>query len=36
MLGNYVLNYGPFEADCIKYWLLADHLVNKCGMTPAS
>jgi hypothetical protein len=33
MLGNYVLNYGPFEADRIKYWLLADHLVNKSGMT---
>jgi hypothetical protein len=33
MLGNYVLNYGPFEDDRVKYWLLADHLVSKCGMT---
>jgi hypothetical protein len=31
MLGTYVLNYGPFEADRVKYWLLATHLVDKCG-----
>jgi hypothetical protein len=33
MLGNYVLNYGPFEGNRVKYWLLAAHLVEKCGMT---
>lgn len=33
MLGNYVRNYGPFEGNRIKYWLLANHLVNKSGMT---
>jgi hypothetical protein len=33
MLGNYVLNYGPFERDRIKYWLLAAHLVDSCGMS---
>jgi hypothetical protein len=32
-LGNYVLNYGPFEAKRIRYWLLAAHLVDNCGLT---
>ncbi|HEX6679907.1 MAG TPA: hypothetical protein VF063_04605 [Gaiellaceae bacterium] len=32
-LGNYVLNYGPFEPERIRYWLLAAHLVDKCGLT---
>jgi hypothetical protein len=31
-LANYVLNYGPFEADRIRYWPLAAHLVQTCGM----
>jgi len=31
MLGTYVLNYGPFEGDRVKYWLLAAHLVDECG-----
>ena len=30
VLGNYVLNYGPFEADRVNYWLLAKHLVDTC------
>jgi hypothetical protein len=33
MLANYVLNYGPFQPDRVKYWLLATHLVEDCGMT---
>jgi hypothetical protein len=33
MLGNYVLNYGPFEEDRVKYWLLAAHLVDNCGLS---
>ena len=32
-LGNYVLNYGPFEAERIRYWLLAAHLVDNCDLT---
>ena len=28
MLANYVLNYGPFEEERIKYWPFAAHLVN--------
>jgi hypothetical protein len=31
MLSNYLLNYGPFKKDRVKYWLLAAHLVEKCG-----
>lgn len=31
MLATYVLNYGPFRKDRIKYWRLAAHLVDKCG-----
>ena len=31
MLGTYVLNYGPFEADRVKYWRLAAHLVDNQG-----
>lgn len=33
VLGTYVLNYGPFEADRTGYWLLAKHLVETGGMT---
>ena len=32
-LGTYVLNYGPFEADRVKYWRLATLLVDKRGWT---
>ena len=31
MLALYVKNFGPFERNRIQYWLLAKHLVNKCG-----
>ena len=31
MLGTYVQNYGPFEADRVKYWRLAAYLVEQCG-----
>jgi len=33
MLGNYVLNYGPFEEDRIRYWPVAAHLVENCGLS---
>jgi hypothetical protein len=33
MLGNYVLNYGPFEEDRVRYWVLAAHLVDNCGLS---
>ena len=31
MLALYVANFGPFEASRTKYWLLASHLVERCG-----
>jgi len=31
MLATYVANYGPFEENRVKYWLLASYLVEKCG-----
>ncbi len=31
MLALYVTNFGPLEENRIKYWLLARHLVDKCG-----
>jgi hypothetical protein len=31
MLATYVANYGPIEKSRVKYWLLASHLVEKCG-----
>jgi hypothetical protein len=31
ILSSYVLNYGPFEARRVKYWLLAAHLVSELG-----
>jgi hypothetical protein len=31
MLSAYVINYGPFKADRVKYWWLADHLVTQRG-----
>lgn len=31
MLATYVLNYGPFEKERVKYWLFAAHLVDDCG-----
>ena len=33
ILATYVLNYGAFEEDRIRYWPLAEHLVDNCGMT---
>lgn len=31
MLALYTVNYGPFEASRVRYWLLASHLVSKRG-----
>lgn len=31
MLATYLLNYGPFEANRVRYWRLAAHLVETCG-----
>jgi hypothetical protein len=31
MLATYVLNYGPFQKDRIKYWRLAAYIVDKSG-----
>jgi hypothetical protein len=31
MLALYVANFGPFEAGRAKYWLLASHLMERCG-----
>lgn len=31
MLATYVTNYGPFEANRVKYWVLASHLVQGYG-----
>jgi hypothetical protein len=33
MLCSYVLNYGPFETDRVKYWVLAAYLIEKCRWT---
>ncbi|MET0357504.1 MAG: hypothetical protein ABW044_12055 [Cellvibrio sp.] len=33
MLALYVANFGPFEEDRIRHWLLASHLIEKCGWT---
>ncbi len=33
MLALYAANFGAFEEGRINYWLLARHLVNKCGWT---
>src|ERR1700722_16324531 len=33
MLALYVENFGPFEADRLRYWLLAAHLSEKRGWT---
>jgi hypothetical protein len=30
-----VLNFGPFAADRVKYWLVADYLVREGGMCVA-
>lgn len=32
-LATYVRNYGPFQPDRVRYWRLAAHLVDNCGMT---
>jgi hypothetical protein len=31
MLGTYVLNYGRFQADRLRYWTFAAHLVDDVG-----
>jgi hypothetical protein len=31
MLALYVANFGPFEAGRTKYWLLANHLLERRG-----
>lgn len=31
LLGTYFLNYGPFERDRVKYWILAAHLTENVG-----
>jgi hypothetical protein len=33
MLALYVGNFGPFETGRTHYWLLATHLVQRCGWT---
>jgi hypothetical protein len=33
MLATYVLNYGIFEKDRVKYWRFAAHLVENVGWT---
>jgi hypothetical protein len=33
MLATYVLNYGPFEPDRVRYWVLASHLIEQLGLT---
>jgi hypothetical protein len=35
MLALYAANFGAFEEERINYWLLAKHLVNKCGWSVA-
>jgi|GEM_PF-1204671 len=31
LLGMYFLNYGPFERNRVRYWILATHLVDSVG-----
>ncbi|MBV9250026.1 MAG: hypothetical protein JO227_12380 [Acetobacteraceae bacterium] len=31
ILSSYVLNYGPFEPDRVRYWPLASRLMDKMG-----
>ena len=33
MLALYVTNFGPFEENRARHWLLASHLIEKCGWT---
>jgi hypothetical protein len=33
MLSTYVSNYGPFKKERVRYWVLADYLVQRCGWT---
>lgn len=33
LLRSYVMNYGPFEADRVKYWPMATHLMERLGWT---
>lgn len=32
-LADYVVNYGPFAPDRIRFWRLARHLVEGCGIS---
>jgi hypothetical protein len=36
MLALYVRNFGPFEPERVRHWLLAAHLVQRCGWTVGS
>jgi hypothetical protein len=31
ILSSYVLNYGPFQADRLQYWPVAEHLMESLG-----
>ena len=31
MLALYVANFGPFDERCARHWLLAHHLLQRCG-----
>lgn len=33
VLGTYVLNFGPFKAQRIRYWRMASYLVTRGGMS---
>jgi hypothetical protein len=35
VLGTYVLNFGQFENDRVKYWCMASYLVTQGGMSLA-
>jgi hypothetical protein len=35
VLRSYVINYGPFDADRVKYWPLAAQLLHRLGWTVA-
>ena len=36
ILSSYVLNFGPFEVDRIKYWPVTEQVMRRCGMDVAS
>ena len=33
ILRSYVVNYGPFEADRVKYWPVAEQVIQQLGWT---